>query len=120
MYETVWSPVILPAAKAVVAALSLDHAPRVLDVGAGSGALVPSPRAAAADVTVAGPDASTEMLRQCRSVTDIPAIRRDALSLPIRDAAIDAVVLAFVLFLLSDPAQAVIGRGAAQARLGPG
>jgi demethylmenaquinone methyltransferase/2-methoxy-6-polyprenyl-1,4-benzoquinol methylase len=47
------------------------------------------------------------MLRRCRSATGIPAIRCDALSLPVRDAAVDAVVLAFVLFHLSDPAQAV-------------
>jgi SAM-dependent methyltransferase len=106
-YAALWSPVILPAAQAVVAALTLDRGARVLDVGSGSGALVPSLRAAAADVTVVGLDASTEMLRRCRSGTGIPAIRCDALSLPIRDAAVDAMVLAFVLFHLSDPAQAV-------------
>ena len=39
VYAALWSPVILRAAKVVVAALSLN---RVLDVGAGSGALVPS------------------------------------------------------------------------------
>ena len=106
-YVALWSPVILPAAQAVVAALAPDRAARILDVGTGSGALVPSLRAAAADATVVGLDASAEMLRRCRSATGIPAIRCDALSLPIRDAAVDAVVLAFVLFHLSDPVQAV-------------
>jgi SAM-dependent methyltransferase len=47
------------------------------------------------------------MLRRCRRATGIPAIRCDALSLPIRDTAVDIVVLAFVLFHLSDPAHAV-------------
>ena len=106
-YAALWSPVILPAAHAVVAALALERGAQVLDVGAGTGALVPSIQAAAADVTIAGLDASAEMLRRCRSATGIPAVRCDALSLPIRDAAVDAVLLAFVLFHLSDPAQAV-------------
>ena len=106
-YAALWSPVILPAAQAVVAALALDNGARVLDVGAGTGALVPSIRAAATGATVVGLDASAEMLRRCRSATGIPAIRGDALALPIRDAAVDAVLLAFVLFHLSDPAQAV-------------
>jgi SAM-dependent methyltransferase len=107
VYVALWSPVILPAAQAVVAALAPGRAARILDVGTGSGALVPSLRAAATDATVVGLDASAEMLRRCRSATGIPAIRCDALSLPVRDATVDAVVLAFVLFHLSDPAQAV-------------
>jgi len=107
VYVALWSPVILPAAQAVVAPLAPGRAARILDVGTGSGALVPSLRAAATDATVVGPDASAEMLRRCRSATGIPAIRCDALSLPVRDAAVDAVALAFVLFHLSDPAQAV-------------
>lgn len=106
-YAALWSPVILPAAQAVVAALALERGARVLDVGTGTGALVPSIQAAAADATVVGLDASAEMLRRCRSATGIPVVRCDALSLPIRDAAVDAVVLAFVLFHLSDPAPAV-------------
>jgi SAM-dependent methyltransferase len=106
-YIALWSPVILPAAQAVVAALDLGRAARVLDVGAGSGALEPSIRAAATDVTLVGLDASVEMLRRCRSATTIPVICCDAQSLPVRDAAVDAVVLAFVLFHLSDPAQAL-------------
>jgi SAM-dependent methyltransferase len=106
-YVALWSPVILPAAQAVVAALDLGRGARVLDVGAGSGALVPSIRAAAADITVVGLDASPGMLRRCRSANEIPAICGDALALPIRDAAVDVVVLAFVLFHLADPIQAV-------------
>ena len=106
-YVALWSPVILPAARAVVAALDLGPAARVLDVGTGSGALEPSIRAAATDGTIVGLDASPEMLRRCRSDTGIPVICCDAQSLPIRDAAVDAVILAFVLFHLSDPARAV-------------
>jgi SAM-dependent methyltransferase len=110
-YVALWSPVILPAAQAVLAALDVGHGAWVLDVGVGPGALVPSIRAAAADVTVAGLDASAAMLRRCRSTTGVPVICCDAQSLPIRDAAVDAVVLAFVLFHLGDPAQAVAEAG---------
>jgi SAM-dependent methyltransferase len=106
-YVALWSPVILPAAQAVVAALNLNHGARVLDVGAGSGALTPSIRGAAAGVTVVGLDASAGMLRRCRSATRIPVICGDALGLPIRNAAVDAVILAFVLFHLADPIQAI-------------
>jgi ubiquinone/menaquinone biosynthesis C-methylase UbiE len=107
VYTALWSPVILPAAQALLATLAPGPGARVLDVGTGSGALVPSIRAAATDVTVAGLDASAQMLQWCRSATGIPAIHGDALSLPIRDAALDAVILAFVLFHLADPVRAV-------------
>ena len=106
-YVALWSPVILPAAQALLAALDPGPGARVLDVGTGSGALVSSIRAAAADVTVVGLDASAGMLRRCRSDTGIPAVCCDAQSLPIRDAAFDVVILAFVLFHLGDPAQAL-------------
>jgi SAM-dependent methyltransferase len=106
-YVALWSPVILPAAQAVVAALNLNRGAQVLDVGAGSGALAPSIRAAAADVTVVGLDASAGMLRECQPITGIPAICGDALALPICNATVDAVVLAFVLFHLADPIQAI-------------
>jgi SAM-dependent methyltransferase len=86
-YAALWSPVILPVAQAIVGAMALNRGARVLDVGTGTGALVPSLRAAAADVTVIGLDASAAMLRRCRSATGIPAIHGDALALPIRDAA---------------------------------
>ena len=41
VYVALWSPVILPAAQAVVAPLAPGRAARILDVGTGSGALVP-------------------------------------------------------------------------------
>ena len=55
VYATLGSPAVLPAARAVVAALSLDYAARVLDLASGQVLL-----AAAPDVTVAGLEASTE------------------------------------------------------------
>ncbi len=72
VYAALWSPVTLPAAQAVVGRPCPGRAARVLDVGTGSGAAVPSMLAAAADVTVVGLDASAEMLRRCRSATGSP------------------------------------------------
>jgi SAM-dependent methyltransferase len=69
-YATLWSPVILPPARQVVAALGLEDGARVLDIGTGSGALVPSIRGAGADVVVVGLDASLEMLRAARGATE--------------------------------------------------
>lgn len=52
-------------------------------------------------------DASAEMLCAARTHFGVPAARADALALPIGDATADAVLLAFVLFHLSDPATAM-------------
>jgi ubiquinone/menaquinone biosynthesis C-methylase UbiE len=106
-YVNVWSAVILPPARAVVAALNLSRTATVVDVGAGSGALVPSIRQAAPDGVVIAVDASFEMLRAARDRTDAQAAQVDALALPLREASADAVLLAFVLFHLSDPGQAL-------------
>ena len=107
-YANVWSAVILPPAQAVVAALDIPRRARVVDIGAGIGALVPSVKAAAPDATVIALDASSEMLRAARAQTDAVVAHTDALALPVRDGAADAVLLAFVLFHLSDPHQAVV------------
>jgi trans-aconitate methyltransferase len=91
----------------VVARLNLSAAATVVDVGAGSGALVASIKAAAPDGVVIALDASFEMLRAARDRTDANAAHVDALALPVRVASTDAVLLAFVLFHLSDPGQAL-------------
>jgi len=106
-YDRLWSPVILPPARAVVDALALRAESLVLDVGAGTGALIPSLAAAAQDVRVVALDASAAMLPLARARAAGRAVRADALALPIRDATADAVVLAFVLFHLNEPGLAL-------------
>jgi SAM-dependent methyltransferase len=102
-YVTVWSEVILPPAEAVVAALRLESSASVVDVGAGSGALLPAIRRASPQGTVIAVDASIEMLRACRDRTGVEVVLADAVGLPIRSVSADAVLLAFVLFHLSEP-----------------
>lgn len=106
-YINVWSAVILPPAEAVVAALGIPARALVLDVGGGTGALVPAIRAAAPDATVVAVDASAAMLGAARARAGVPPVLADAVALPVPNAAADAVLLAYVLFHVSDPAGAV-------------
>jgi len=102
-YEALWSPVILPPAAAVVQALRLRRQSRVIDVGAGTGALLEAIRSAAPAIQVVALDASVEMLRVAHDHRRASAVRGDALDLPFADQSADCVVLAYVLFHLSDP-----------------
>ncbi|TML87951.1 MAG: class I SAM-dependent methyltransferase [Actinobacteria bacterium] len=102
-YINVWSAVILPPAEAVVAALDLQPGARVVDVGAGTGALVPTISAHARGSQVVALDASIEMLRAAKDRTDASVVHADALTLPIRSNCAHAVLMAYVLFHLKDP-----------------
>ncbi len=107
VYDSLWSPIILPPAQQVVSSLELESGSLVLDVGTGTGALIPTIRAAAPAATVVGLDAAAEMLRLAQAHTGAPVIRADAAALPIDEATADAALLAFVLFHLNDPALAI-------------
>jgi SAM-dependent methyltransferase len=102
-YEQLWSPVILPAAAALVPHLGLADHSVVLDVGAGTGALAGAIRAAAPAASVLAVDASAEMLRVAHIQRGVPAVRADAMALPVSAGTVHAVVLAYVLFHLADP-----------------
>jgi SAM-dependent methyltransferase len=106
-YETLWSPVILPPAIALITSLPLTSRCVIADVGAGTGALLDVIGAASPTARVVGLDASPEMLRVARARRGAPAIVADALALPLADEVADAVILAYVLFHLADPARAV-------------
>jgi SAM-dependent methyltransferase len=107
-YDQVWSPVILPAAIALLPSLGLVEGAVVLDVGTGAGALAPAIRDVAPGVSVVGVDASIQMLRVARSQRAVPVARADAMMLPVAATSVDAVVLAYVLFHLPDPAAALV------------
>ena len=106
-YDQLWSPVILPAAVALVPWLDLKEGDVLLDVGTGTGALVPAIQSAAPMASVLGVDASQEMLTVAHSRRNIPVARADAMMLPVRAATVDAAVFAYVLFHLPDPAAAL-------------
>jgi SAM-dependent methyltransferase len=102
-YDQIWSPVIRPPAVSVVAALELRDATRVLDVGAGTGALTAALTCAAPRAFVASIDPSRAMLRYGREHAHAIAVQGDASVLPVADHSVDAVLLAYVLFHLLEP-----------------
>ena len=106
-YEALWSPVILPPAAALVPFLVPPGRPLVADVGGGTGALLGAIRSAAPRARVVTLDASAQMLRTARARRGASAVVADAVSLPFRDESADAVILAYVLFHVADPWQAV-------------
>jgi SAM-dependent methyltransferase len=95
----------------------LAGAHRVLDVGAGVGALVPDLRAAAPGALVVGVDGALGMLRFAQTSVVVPLAAMDAHRLGLRAGSFDAALLAFVLFHLPAP---VAGLGEVGRVLRPG
>jgi len=102
-YDEAWSPVILPPAVEVVRRLNLATASRVLDVGAGTGALTPALRAAAPHATILSIDPAEAMLRHAQRHRPVTPALADADALPVAPGTVDAVLLAYVLFMLPSP-----------------
>jgi SAM-dependent methyltransferase len=99
--------VILPPAAALVRFLGLSGECVVIDVGAGTGALLEAIRSSAPAAHVVSLDASAGMLRIARTRRGAQAVLADALALPLGEGTADAAVLAYVLFHLADPSLAV-------------
>ena len=106
-YQALWSAVILPPAAALVRFLELHGRCVVADVGAGTGALLGAIRSAAPAARVVALDVSAGMLQIARTRRGASAVLADALALPLAGGTADAVILAYVLFHLADPARAV-------------
>jgi len=107
-YAELWAPVLQPTSERLIAAMPLARATTVLDLGAGTGALFPALRAAAPKARVIAVDRATGMLREARARgVRAPLAVMELAQLGIRESVADAALLAFVLFLIPDPAAAL-------------
>jgi SAM-dependent methyltransferase len=107
-----WAPRLRRRAEELLARLPIGDAGLVLDVGTGTGGLLPALRAAAPRAVVVGTDVSEGMLRLARRDAGGPLALMDAHQLGLRGACADVAVLSFVLHRLVDPGAALaeVGR----------
>lgn len=101
-YQELWAPVILPYSRRLLRQLPLAEARLLLDLGAGVGTLLPWIRAAAPHAAIVGADRSGGMLSL--APREFSRVLMDAGRLGFASGVFDAVVMAFMLFHLLDPA----------------
>ena len=104
VYDALWSPIIRPAGERLISRLSLTAARSVIDVGTGTGALLPAIRRAAPGAAILGVDRSDGMLRLARDRHSggwLALMDVQKLALPANR--FDAAVVAFVLFHVPSP-----------------
>jgi SAM-dependent methyltransferase len=90
-----------PLGLKLLARLPVEDAGVVLDLGTGTGTLLPAIRARAPRVLIVGMDRAEGMVR--RADPSFARAVADAARLPLAAASVDAAVLAFMLFHLPDP-----------------
>jgi ubiquinone/menaquinone biosynthesis C-methylase UbiE len=105
-YADFWSPVIRPVALRLLDAMPWTGANRVLDIGSGTGALVPDIQRHAPDASIIGVDRSPGMLALAAEAGTSVAVM-DASNLAVRDQAVDVAIMAFVLFHVLEPVAAL-------------
>ena len=107
-YERVNAPRMFDApARELVALAGIPARARVLDVGAGTGAVSRAVSAAARGARVVALDPSLDMLRAARRGGVTNAVGGALPDLPFSDASFDALVSAFVVSHVDDPDRAI-------------
>ena len=104
-YRELWAPELLPLARRLLDLLEPSGSRRLLDLGAGVGALYPEERAVAPEATIVLADRAEGMIRLASA--DTPRVLLDARALPFKDSLFDHVLMAFVLFHVPEPIRAL-------------
>jgi len=102
-YRELWAPTLRLASVHLLRELAGNRARHIIDVGAGVGALWSDLRAAFPSAFLVGFDRSPGMLQL--APPEMPRVVADARALPLASASVDAALLVFMLFHLSDPAE---------------
>lgn len=104
-YQLWWAPVLRRAGQVLLNRLTEIPAKTVLDVGTGVGTLLPDLREAFPRAHIMGVDRSQGMLSLAPD--GFPLARMDAAHLGVKSASVDLVIMAFMLFHLERPDQAL-------------
>ena len=100
-YRELWAPELLPLGMQLLDRMDVREVGRLLDLGAGVGALAGHERSAAPDARLVLADRAEGMLRLAPRETGRVVV--DARALPFPDASFDAVIMAFMLFHVPEP-----------------
>ncbi|MDZ4806480.1 MAG: class I SAM-dependent methyltransferase [Candidatus Eisenbacteria bacterium] len=104
-YRDLWAPILKAASSRLLQEIPTPEIRRVLDLGSGVGALIPDIAKRFPGARILGVDRAQGMLRL--SVHGYPRAVMDATQLAIPTHSVDLVIIAFVLFHVSDPEQAL-------------
>jgi ubiquinone/menaquinone biosynthesis C-methylase UbiE len=105
VYQELWAPTLRLASVELIRKLAAYPVRRLIDVGAGVGALWSDLRKAFSDARLFGVDRSLGMLKLAAPAS--ARIVADARALPVASASMDLALMIFMLFHLDDPGEGI-------------